>query len=181
MLLISIIICITTGTSCIGHSLDFFEDGSSVDDVIENLFEQFCGCVHVTGNIRINMHGLEANLTEESFNFFYHLEEITGAFLFHNIPTTSRIILPNLRLIRGRELFSFNRYALTVRNISVGEFILPKLTEISNGSVLIEQLDNKRLCNVKRIKWQEIVDNGTITISTCSNPTREGMTNRFIL
>ena len=113
------------------------------------------------------------NFTEDDFNFLYHLEQITEVLTFSSIPTTSRIILPNLRIIRGNALLS--GYAMSVMNVHVGEFILPNLTEITHGNVQFDQPSNKRLCNLRRVKWTDIIDDGQLEDNSCISPTQQGM------
>ena len=113
------------------------------------------------------------NFTEDDFNFLYHLEQITEVLTFSSIPTTSRIILPNLRIIRGNALLS--GYAMSVMNADVGEFILPNLTEITHGNVQFDQPSDKRLCNLRRVKWTDIIDDGQLEDNSCISPTQQGM------
>ena len=110
--------------------------------------------------------GRELNASD--FNFFYHVEQISGSVNLRGLPATSSIILPNLRLIRGEDLLG-NRYALAVQNSTIGELILPRLTQITVGDVLFE--NSGELCNYKTINWNDILDNGNLTqVNTCSNP-----------
>lgn len=155
------------GVACLGHASSEWAQGSTVAEILGNLALQFCGCTHVYGSICIRMRGLTmntaSNLSENDFNFFYHLEQISGALFLDGFPETTRIILPNLRIIRGRELNG--SYAVTVRNMSVGEIIFPKLTEISRGSVLIDQPAHNALCNWAQVNWLDIIDDGIIVHS----------------
>ena len=172
------------GVVCEGHDDDEYVEGTTIQEIFINLYIQFCGCKIVSGNIQIDMTGLSnssipgpnsnrtsLNLSENAFNSLYHLEQVYGAILLRNIPRiANRIILPNLRLIRGRELI-FGYYALVLENVDVGEFILPNLTEISQGSVLVNQPRSTRLCNIFRVNWPDILDNGTLEASNlCTNP-----------
>ncbi len=117
----------------------------------------------------------EEELNEHNFSMFYHLKEISGILSFDAIPATNRIIFPNLRIVRGRELLS-DRYSLVLVNVDIGEFILPKLTEITVGSVLVEKRNStRRLCNLKRVKWTDILDDGLFIDDTCTNATSDGM------
>ena len=159
---------------CIGHAPGFSESGSTVHQILDALHSRFCGCIHVSGNVRVSMLGVPpVALSEDDFEFLYHLKEVSGSITLTHIPTVNgSIILPNLRLIRGNELEG-DTYSLVLRNIDVEEVILPKLTEISRGSVLV---DNSQfpLCNLKRVNWLDILDNGMIQYDSCPNPNLEG-------
>ena len=159
----------TTGVTCIGHTT--VESGNTVQEILMNLKNRFCGCTHISGSVLINMlstpaAGRELNATD--FNFFYHVEQISGAIQLRGIPATSRIILPNLRLIRGEELLG-DRFALAVLNSTIGELILPRLTQITVGDV---QFSNSgELCNHNTVNWLDILDGGNVSrINTCLNP-----------
>ena len=115
-------------------------------------------------------------LDEDDFNMFYHLEQIDEALLLNSISARgNRIIFPNLRIIRGRQLA--NGRAISLLNVSVAEFILPKLTEVSLGDVRIGgiQGDDERLCNVLRVNWPDILDGGTFMDTTCPMPSQSGI------
>lgn len=162
-----IIVCsILADVACAGQDSVEFTIGSTVEEILGNLSAQFCGCTHVYGNIRISMEGLSTDriLNETDFSLFYHLEQISGAFFLEGIVETTRIILPNLRIIRGQEL-ELGNYSVVLRNVSVHEIILPKLTEVSQGSVLIEQPFNYPICNWAQVEWLDIIDNGGIVHS----------------
>ena len=149
------------------------EQGSTVPEILLNLRSRFCGCTHISGSVLINMAstpsiGRQLNATD--FNFLYHVEQVSGSISLQSIPGTIRIILPNLRLIRGEELRG-NRYALVVQNSTLGELILPRLTQISRGGVLFE--NSGGLCNHNTVNWPDILDNGNVSrINTCPNPTQ---------
>ena len=142
---------------CLGHESQF-ENGEG-QEVLDNLRRRFCGCVYLTGNIRINMqnHNFARQLTADDFNMFYHLQQVTGTVYFFGVSNTSEIILPNLRIIRAEELEG-NRFSLLVRFSTIGRLVLPKLTQISRGDVLFE--NTSTLCNYLTVNWNDIVDGG---------------------
>ena len=110
-------------------------------------------------------------LNETDFDFLYHLEQVTGSLSFESIPEVTRIILPNLRIIRGEELLG-NTYALVLVNVAVTrEVIFPTLTEISRGNALID--GSNRICNLGLVNWPDILDDGTMMASfqDCNFPT----------
>ena len=147
-----------------------------MDEVLVNLDERFCGCTHVTGSIQIklNMFGNAdyANLTEDSFNFLYHVEEISGVLRFQNIPQVSRIVLPNLRIIRGDEVITTSdgrNLALILLETRIGALVMPNLTEVTRGDVLFENTSS--MCNYKTVNWNDIIDDGQLVeILACNTP-----------
>lgn len=111
-------------------------------------------------------------LNASDFNFLYYVEQISGSINLRGIPATSQMIFPNLRLIRGEDLLG-DRYALAVQNSTLGELILPKLTQISKGDVIFE--DSGELCNHNTVNWPDILDddNGMVSrINTCRTPSQ---------
>jgi hypothetical protein len=150
--------------------------GTSVQDILANVHSQFCGCTRIYGNIHINMEGLSLSRTldENDFNMLYYLEHITGAFSLVGIPETTRIILPNLRVIQGKEL-NGSSHAVVIRNVNTGQMILPNLVEISQGSVLVEQSSNRPLCNWASVNWPAIIDHGDIINPVTGNCNPEGI------
>lgn len=97
-------ILLPAGTTCVGDEIGNFAQGSSIADILDELSEQFCGCTHITGSIQIDLSTTEdnpLNLTENSFDFLYHVQEISGVLRFQNISSVPRIVLPNLVIIRG--------------------------------------------------------------------------------
>ena len=163
-----------TGVTCIGHTIGrSVEQGSTVPEILLNLRSRFCGCTHISGSVLINMAStpsINRQLNASDFNFLYHVEQVSGSISFRSIPATSQIILPNLRLIRGEEVLG-KRYSLVVLNSTLGELILPRLTQISRGDVLFE--DSGELCNHNTVNWPDILDGGNVSrINTCPNPTQ---------
>lgn len=152
--------------ACVGQNLTESSMGSTVEEVLGSLSAQFCGCTSVYGSVVISLDGLTSSwvLNETDFNFLYHLEQISGALIFNGIPETTRIILPNLRIIRGQGRVG-DVVSLYLVNASVGEIIIPKLTEISQGSVFLEQPPEYPICNWANVNWEDIIDNGTIVES----------------
>ena len=100
-----------------------------------------------------------ANLTEDSFNFLYHVQEISGVLRFQDIPPVSRIVLPNLRIIRGDEVIETSdgrNLALILLETRIGALVMPKLTEVTHGDVLFENTSS--MCNYKTVNWDDIID-----------------------
>ena len=168
--------------TCSGHADTGFQEEDTTDEILSSLRSLFCGCTSIAGNIRINLNNAASReLNETDFDLFYYLEQISGHILFVNFPATSRIILPNLRLIQGQELVGQggDLFALALRNVNISEFIVPKLTEITRGSVQLFQ-DNgyRRVCSFARVKWLDIIDDPSaapVSDNGCTAPTLEGM------
>ena len=170
--------------TCAGHANTGFQEGEfeTTDEILSSLRSQFCGCTSIAGNIRINLNNAAPReLNETDFDFFFYLEQISGHILLVNFPATSRIILPNLRLIRGQELVGQggDLFALALRNVNVSEFIMPKLTEITRGNVqLFQEAGYRRLCSFTRVNWLDFMDDpsaAAISDNACTAPTLEGM------
>ena len=116
------------------------------------------------GNVALNMVGVYSRrvLNETDFNMLYHLEQITGFLSFREIPQTSRIILPNLRIIQGQNLIYFDS-AMLITLTDIEELILPKLTQITQGNVAIQlHHDTDLNCKLARVNWLDILDNGML-------------------
>ena len=122
-------------------------------------------------------HDGYTNLTEDSFNFLYHVEEISGVLRFQNIPTVNRIVLPNLRIIRGEELIETAEgrgLALVLLNTCIGAIVLPKLTEVTRGDVRFQNTTSS-MCNYKTVNWDDIIDDGQLVeLLACNIPRPEG-------
>ena len=155
-----------------GDEIGNFAQGATIEIILEELSEQFCGCTHITGSIQIDLSTTEdnpLNLTEDSFNFLYYIEEISGVLRFQNISAVPRIVLPNLVIIRGDEQVPTSeghRLVLIVRNTEIGELIMPQLREISDGDVLFENTGD--LCNYRTVNWPDILNVGELVeVNAC--------------
>ena len=162
-----------------GYSIDTFAPGETVEEILNSLHNQFCGCTHVTGSIEIDMFGNDnyTNLTEDSFNFLYHVEDISGVVRFQNVPTVERIVLPNLRMIRGDDLIETAEgrgLALVLLNTRIGAIVLPKLTEVTQGDVKFQSTTSS-MCNYRTVNWNDIIDNGQLNeLLACNTSRHEG-------
>ena len=146
-------------TPCEGYTINERVQGDDTDEMLRNLRDRFCGCQYVTGFISFSFREENRVLTVDDFNMFYYLKEIYDALIIRDVRA-SRIIFPNLRIIRGRELLSLgNREAaLRLDSLNVSEFILPKLTEITRGGMYIMRGSGSCLLNVLRVQWNDIID-----------------------
>ena len=164
---------------CVGYATDFFAPGDTVEEILTNLHNQFCGCTHITGSIQIGMFGNAdyTNLTEDSFNFLYHVEEISGVLRFQYIPTVERVVVPNLRIVRGDDLIPTadgRGLALVLLETRIGAIVLPKLTEVTRGDVYFQNTTSS-MCNYKTVNWDDIIDNGRLVeLLACESPRQDG-------
>ena len=170
---------ISVDRPCVGHLIDIFAPGDTVEEILTNLHNQFCGCTHIIGSIQIDMFGHDGytNLNEDSFNFLYHVEQISGVLRFQNIPTVDRIILPNLCIIRGDDLIPTaggRGLALVLLETRIGAIVLPNLTEVTRGDVYFQNTTSS-MCNYKTVNWDDIIDNGRLDeLGACNTPRPEG-------
>ena len=166
---------VSADTVCVGYATDFFAPGDTVEEILTNLRNQFLCCTHITGSIQINMfgHAGYTNLTEDSFNFLYHVEEISGVLRFQNIPTVERIVLPKLRIIRGDDLIPTDEgrnLALILLETRIGAIVLPKLTEVTRGDVYFQNTTSS-MCNYRTVNWDDIIDDGELVeLLACDQP-----------
>ena len=150
-----------------------------MEEILANLHNQFCGCTHILGSIQINMfgHADYTNLTEDSFNFLYHVEEISGVLRFQNIPTVEHIVLPNLRIIHGNDLIETAEgrgLALVLLNTRIGAIMLPNLMEVTQGDVRFQNTTSY-MCNYQTVDWNDIIDNGRLDeLLACNTSQSEG-------
>ena len=149
-----------SGVPCIGHSDIVRADGATVVEILDKLYNRFCGCQYVEGNIDItfppNLPDInDVSLVEGNLSFFYHIREISGYVYIQGVPTLNRLSLPNLRIIRGETQFA-DEYSLVVFS-DIGTLYLPNLTEITKGGYILKGLsDTSSLCNVRSIDWDDI-------------------------
>ena len=151
---------------CPGHAPEMFASGRTVQEILDDLRSTFCGCKQIGGSVNVFFPPVPAdgnNLTEDDFNFLYHLEEVGGGVSFFNVPAIDRLTLPHLVLIRGNNL-PYNSlvpsgFALSLVNSQVDKFILPKLVEITMGSM---QLNNSTWCGYYTVNWADIFETGSV-------------------
>ena len=148
-------------TICLGHSTNRVSQsqGGTVSSILQNAYEQFCGCRYIQDNIVIktasNLVDANQPLVEANFSFLYYVKEISGYLEFNNIPSIERLSLPNLIIIRGENLRS-GRYSLLVSG-KIENLYMPNLTEISQGDVILGSSSlNSYLCNTRSINWTDI-------------------------
>ena len=148
-------------TVCDGYELLGRIQGSTMEQRLQNLYDDFCGCVYVKGSIGINFDNNVEALTEQNFSMFYHLREIYGSLIVRDLNANgSKIIFPNLRIIRGDELLDLGirKVSLRLDNVVTSAFILPQLTEITRGGVYVT--NPTCLQSFRRINWNDILEPG---------------------
>ena len=131
-----------------------------MQEILDDLRRTFCGCKRIGGSVNVFFLpelANNSNLTENDFNFLYHLEEVGGGVSFFNVPPLDTLTLPHLVLIRGNNLPS--GFALSLVNSQVDKFILPKLVEITVGSM---QLNNSVWCGYYTVNWADILETGSV-------------------
>ena len=142
---------------CDGLKILSFFGSESKEEFLQIMNKEFCGCRIVDGSININRPGNEIyNSTD--FEFLSSVEEIGDTLLIQNLNLTDHITLPNLRLIRGRNLLEFivepnGNPAIFISNVT-GPVYLPKLTEITLGDVYTVTVS---ICNHRGVLWEDIL------------------------
>ena len=164
---------------CIGHNNNERASGNSAAAILQNAYDQFCGCRYIQHNIHIEIPSSfydNTPIPDSNFSFLYYTREISGFIYLRRISPISRLSLPNLRIIRGNTRFtqSSNEYSLIVADSDIGTLYLPQLKEITQGGVFLRGLSNTpSLCNVQNVNWTDITSspNASIYIRTtgCTN------------
>ena len=140
----------------IGFFVGFFEPK---EEFLQAMSNEFCGCRIIDGSININRPGDDHEVYSlTDFKFLSSVEEIGDTLFIQNLNLTDNITLPNLRLIRGRNLLDFRvaprgNPALYIHNVT-GPVYLPKLTEITLGDVYIQTVS---FCNHRGVLWEDIL------------------------
>ena len=142
---------------CDGLKIRSFIGASEAKEFLKAMSDEFCGCRIVEGSININRPGDET-YSSADFEFLSSVEEIGDTLFIQNLNLTDSITLPNLRLIRGRNLLEFiveprGNPALFIHNVT-GPVYLPKLTEITLGDVYIVTVN---FCNHRGVLWEDIL------------------------
>ncbi|XP_055339018.1 epidermal growth factor receptor-like isoform X2 [Paramacrobiotus metropolitanus] len=116
--------------------------------------ERLNNCTYVQGNLELT------NIPEGyDLDFLKQIREVTGYLLIAHVQK-SVLSLPNLRIVRGRNLFGVNErsrdYALFVGiNPGLRELGLGQLREITHGSAYVK--DNPQLCHMNTVHWDDLL------------------------
>ena len=128
------------------------------EDYLQGLSDLFCGCKVIDRSINIFNRPFDQVYSSADFEFLSSVEEIGDILYIENINIVDNITLPNLRLIRGRNLEEYiisprGNPALFIRNVTAPVY-LPKLTEITLGDVYIVTVSS---CNHRGVLWEDIL------------------------
>ena len=147
----------TSAEYCAGYAFTGLPTGLDATQRLQHLRDTFCGCVIVGGSVNIFLNNSRADvLTEDDFDFLYHVKEIWGAFQIQSVYNAS-IHLPNLVLVRGEEQ-SAAGFAIGVLESTLNELNLPQFKELSQGKVLIT---DSIWCGVSTVEWRDIIEGGS--------------------
>ena len=128
------------------------------EDYLQGLSDLFCGCKVVDRSINIFNRPFDQVYSSADFEFLSSVEEIGDILYIENINIADNITLPNLRLIRGRNLQEYliiprGNPALFIRSVTAPVY-LPKLTEITIGDVYIVTATSR---NHRGVLWEDIL------------------------
>lgn len=129
-------------------------------DHYQNLVERYRNCTHVIGNLEITWLQRGPDNEPLDLSFLESIKEITGYLLIAYVQA-EKIKLPNLLIIRGREVFRLNmgrkeEFSMFVISNDLKYIEMPNLREIITGHVGFYY--NKNLCLVDTIDWGEILN-----------------------
>ena len=120
----------------------------------QNLRDRYTNCTLVDGNLELTWLQ-DKNL---DLGFLPSIREVTGYVLISHVDM-KKIVLPNLQIIRGRQLFKLNvldqQFALIVTLSKMENLELPSLRDILQGSAGF--YNNYNLCHIRTINWEEII------------------------
>ena len=130
----------------------------SKEEYLEAMSNEFCGCRVVDGSVNIIEKPMNETYSSTDFEFLSSVEEIGDTLFIQNINVTDNITLPNLRLIRGRNLIEYlipptGNPAVVILNVTAPVY-LPNLTEITLGDVYIVTVSS---CNHRGVLWEDIL------------------------
>lgn len=141
---------------CIGTS-NRMSGQSNKTDHYQNLVERYRNCTYVIGNLEITWLERGSGNKPLDLTFLESIREITGYLLIAYVEV-EKISMPNLQIIRGRDLFKLNNakdeYAMFVIENELRSLELPNLREILAGDVGFRH--NRNLCYINTINWEEI-------------------------
>lgn len=143
---------------CIGTSNLMTSAVHDKADHYQNLAERYINCTFVIGNLEISWIDEGADLS-----FLESIREITGFMLIAHV-NVEKIKMPNLQIIRGRDLFKYrvshdqkeHEFALILIENQLKSLELPNLKEILAGN--FGSYFNNNLCFVNTIIWDEIIN-----------------------
>lgn len=126
-------------------------------DHYQKIVDRYKNCTYVIGNVELTWLDKHADLS-----FLETIREITGYLLIAYVET-EHIKMPNLQIIRGRDLFRLKEhseqkeeFAMFLMQNEIKTLQLPNLREIIAGSV--GSYNNRNLCYMNSINWGEILN-----------------------
>ncbi|XP_030745702.1 insulin-like receptor isoform X2 [Sitophilus oryzae] len=137
-------------------------DSIDVRNKIEYL-NKLRNCTEITGNLNIVLIETTKSVSEYDQYVFPELTRVTGYVLFFKVKHVTSIgkLFPNLRLIRGLELFF--EFSLVLYNLpNLKEIGTDKLFYIARGGVKIDKAP--QLCYADTIQWRHIGNNTHLDI-----------------
>jgi len=143
---------------CDGIKLQEIVAGNQTkEQFLEVIRNAYCGCRVVDGSVNVLERPMNETYSSEDFDFLSSVEEIGETLNIQNINVTDNLTLPNLRLIRGRNLIPYRippmgTLALFIHNVTAPVY-LQKLTEITLGDVYIVTVSS---CNHRGVLWEDI-------------------------
>lgn len=145
---------------CIGTSNRMSGQHNKTDHY-QNLAERYRNCTYVIGNLEITWLEKSVDGKAIDLSFLESIREITGYLLIGYVEV-EKIRMPNLQIIRGRDLFRLNKpdhkeeFAMFLIENELKTLELPNLREVLAGSVGF--YDNRHLCYMRTINWDEILN-----------------------
>lgn len=141
--------------TCIGTSNKLSGQYNKTDH-FQNLADRYRNCTYVIGNLEITW----LNDKSMDLSFLESIREITGYLLIAYVEV-DRLRMPNLKIIRGRDLFKLDNeqkeeFAMILIENELKTLALPNLREILAGSV--GSFNNRKLCHIRTINWDEILN-----------------------
>ena len=141
---------------CEGTNSNYYLSDNS-ENHYRLLKNRYTNCTIVNGNLELRWIPDERSENFD-FSFLQHIREVSGYVLIAHVYV-KQIIFPSLQIIKGQTLFKSNlvndELSLVVMKSKLCNLEIPNLTEISNGSVWIQ--NNIDLYNIQTFKWDEII------------------------
>ena len=144
---------------CLGWDANRLPSGETSSRKLADLRRHFSGCEVIDGSISIALSDPGDIFEETDFDFLCHLKEITGLLRLINVTTTN-LTLPNLVLIRGRQLTGGGN-SLEIASSHI-DSLFGNLREISKGHVSIH---DSSWCGYKTVNWVDILEDGLLVTS----------------
>ncbi|XP_057671890.1 epidermal growth factor receptor isoform X1 [Diorhabda carinulata] len=144
---------------------------SNRDRHYRNLKDRYTNCTYVDGNLELTW----LQEPNQDLSFLQSIREVTGYVLISHVDV-KKVVLPNLQIIRGRNVFLMNianeEFTLIVTMSKMMSLELPALRDVLKGDVGF--LNNYNLCHIKTINWKEIISDGNFSyVYNFTSPERQ--------